>query len=187
MSRRGRRTLGVPTFPMPISGRFLPATILIILGLALLIFKSFTQEVRGEQDLVATEGTLSNYSFKKTPEGEKDYGIWLREFSERFELAGPQETSFDTAAFRAQVKPGDKVRVEYSTREDVIETGGTRKLYGLAAPAKNLSFFVGSESVAKQNSGGINYAIYGFLALGILLYIWQVVRSQRRSTAYDEE
>ncbi|WP_205500130.1 hypothetical protein [Rufibacter psychrotolerans] len=185
MSRRGRRTLGVPTFPMPISGRFLPATLLIVLGLGLMIFQSFTQEVRGEQDLVAEQGTFSNYSFKKTPEGEKDYGIWLREFSERFELTGNQEASFDTAAFRAAVKPGDRIQVEFSSREDVVETGGTRKLYGLAAPAKNITFFAGKDSVQRENTGPLTYAMYGLLAAGILLYIWQVIK-WKREPRYEE-
>ncbi|MFB9863468.1 hypothetical protein [Rufibacter immobilis] len=186
MSRRGRRTLGVPTFPMPISGRFMPAIILIVLGLGLLMYKTLTQEVRHEQDLAAREGTLTNYSFKKTPEGEPDYGIWLKEFSERFELLSGQEATFDTTAFKAALKLGDRVRVEYSTREDMLETGGTRKLYGLSAPAKNLTFFSGKDIVAQVNSGGITYAIYGLLAAGIALYIWQLVRLKRQREEYED-
>ncbi|GGK87602.1 hypothetical protein GCM10011405_39140 [Rufibacter glacialis] len=164
----------------------MPATLLIILGLGLMIFKNFTQEVKTAQDLVVKEGTLINYSFKKTPEGERDYGIWLREFAERFELEGPEEASFDTTAFKAAIKPGDRLRVEYSDRQDVLENGGVRTLYGLTAPAKKLSFFEGQETVQKQNSGLVTYGIYGFLALGILLYIWQLIRFQREQKAYEE-
>jgi hypothetical protein len=186
MSKRGRRTLGVPTFPIPISGRFVPAILLICIGLGLLIYKSVTQEVRDMQDLVTKEGTFTNYSFRKTPEGEKDYGIWLREFSERFELTGPQEASFDTVSFKTAVKPGDRLQVEYNTRENVLKNGGVRKLYGLAAPQKNLTFFVGTESVQQENTGGITYLIYAFLAAGILLYVWQLVKLQRERNAYQE-
>ncbi len=164
----------------------MPAILLIIVGLGLLIFKNLTQKVKQAQDLVVKEGTFINYSFKKTPEGERDYGIWLKEFAERFELSGQEEANFDTAAFRSAIKPGDRLRVEYSNREDVLENGGVRKLYGLTAPAKNLTFFLGKDLVAKENSGVLAYSIYGFLALGILLYIWQLYKAQRQRNAYED-
>ncbi|KAA3439855.1 hypothetical protein [Rufibacter hautae] len=186
MSKRGRRTLGVPTFPLPISGQFMPAILLIIMGLGLLVFKNLTQEVKHVQDLMVKEGTLINYSFKKTPEGERDYGLWLKEFAERFELAGKQESSFDTTAFKAALKPGDRLRVEYSDREDVLENGGVRRLYGLSAPAKNLTFFQGKDTVYQQNNGTLTFAIYGLLAGGILLYIWQIYKTQRQRNAYED-
>ncbi|ALI98521.1 hypothetical protein DC20_05460 [Rufibacter tibetensis] len=171
---------------MPLSGRFMPATLLIILGLGLLIYKNLTQEVKQEQDLVVKEGTLINYSFKKTPEGERDYGIWLKEFAERFELTGTEEAKFDTTAFKAAIKPGDRLRVAFSDREDLLENGGVRKLYGLSAPVKKLSFFEGKETVGKLNTGIITYAMYASLALGILLYIWQLFKFQREQKAYND-
>ncbi|RNI28861.1 hypothetical protein [Rufibacter latericius] len=186
MPIRSRRTLGVPTFSLPLSGQFMPAILLIIVGLGLLIFKSLTQEVKTEQELVVKEGTFINYSFKKTPEGERDYGIWLKEFAERFELTGREEANFDTAAFRAAIKPGDRLRVEYSNKEDLLENGGVRKLYGLTAPSKNLQFFLGKDIVAKENSGVLTYAIYGFLTFGIGLYLWQLYKSQRQRSPYEE-
>ncbi len=164
----------------------MPAILLIILGLGLLIYKNLTQEVKQAQDLVVQEGTLINYSFKKTPEGEKDYGLWLKEFAERFELSPLEEATFDTAAFKAAIKPGDRLRVEYSGREDVLENGGVRRLYGLSAPAKNIAFFTGKDIVAKENSGLLTYAIYASLALGILLYIWQIFKMRRQQKAYAE-
>ncbi|GAB2544877.1 hypothetical protein GCM10027189_29520 [Rufibacter soli] len=181
MARRGRRTLGMP---LPISGRFLPATMLIILGLGLMIYIGFTKEVRGTQDLVVKEGTLSNYSFKKTKEGERDYGLWLKEFPERFVMTDRDEASFDTAAFKAAIQPGQRLRVEYSTRENLMENGGLRKLYGLAIPSKNITYFEGRSTVQHENNGIINYVMYALLAAGVGLYAWQLVQMQREKREY---
>jgi hypothetical protein len=164
----------------------MPAILLIVLGLGLLIYKNLTQEVKQVQDLVVKEGTFINYSFKKTPEGERDYGIWLKEFAERFELSSREEATFDTTAFKAAIKPGDRLHIEYSDKEDVLENGGVRRLYGLTAPAKNIAFFTGKDIVAKENSGLLTYAIYVSLALGILLYIWQIYKARGRQNTYEE-
>ncbi|MBA9078376.1 hypothetical protein [Rufibacter quisquiliarum] len=179
MAQRPRRTLGTPTFPMPISGKFLPATLLLVAGLALMIYQSIGGGVRTVTDLTVKEGTLINYSFRKTPEGERDYGVWLKEFSERFALTKRDAAAFDTAAFKAQVKPGDRVRVEYDGSINPLDTDGERKLFGLAVPSKNQSFLLPEETIKKNRYNWLTYLMYGLLAAGILLYIYKIMQMQR--------
>ncbi|MGV3539760.1 MAG: hypothetical protein ACO1OQ_08115 [Rufibacter sp.] len=177
--------MGTPTFPMPISGKFLPATLLIIAGLALMIYQSIGGGVRKVTDLTAKEGTLINYSFQKTPEGEKDYGIWLKEYSERFTLSKRDAATFDTTAFKAEVQKGDRVRVEYDGSINPLDTGGERKLFGLAAPAKDKSYLLGEETIKQDRYNWVTFLMYGLLAAGILLYIYKIVQMRRNPEEAD--
>ncbi len=182
MALRRRHATGIPSASIAGVWRFLPATLLITIGLSLLAFKDNSRDARHDQDLITKEGTLSNYSFKKTAEGEKDYGIWLRELSERLALPSHQQQTFDTAAFQRLVKPGDRVQVQYNRRENMGDTEGTRTLYGLAVPSLEKTYFSGEETIQENKNNWLAWLSYGFIAAGAILFIYKLVQLKRERT-----
>lgn len=178
MAQHARRHLGTPTFPMPISGRFMPAILLLVLGLGIMVYQNMSSGSRNVNNLLKKEGTLSNYSFKLTPEGRRNYGIWLKEWSERFVLPDHEARVFDTASFKAMVKPGQRVVAEFNSQEDPLEHDGTRRLYGLAIPGKNKTYFTGRSTIKKDNNNWVTWLMYAFLVSGTGLYVWKLIQSR---------
>ncbi|MFC6997165.1 hypothetical protein [Rufibacter roseus] len=180
MAQRRKHSTGVNLLPSSSKmGRFVFATVLIVVGLVLIFVKDLSGGARYEKDLVTKEGTLTNYSFKKNEAGEKAYGIWLREFTELLMLPQHQMANFDTAAFKNQIKPGDRLQVQYNKRENPMNSGGTRTLYGLSSPAKDKIFFTGEETIKQEKYDWLAWLSYALIGLGTALFIYQIVKLKR--------
>ncbi|QHL88590.1 hypothetical protein GU926_14590 [Nibribacter ruber] len=183
MARPPRKKIGILNTPLTISRQFLPATILVVAGLILLGLDYGTKGVQSPKDLTPKEGTLSNYSFKKSTEGDLDYGFWLQELTERFVLPKNEAALFDTAAFKAQVKPGDRLRVEYNKREDPVKNEGNRRIYSLSAPKLNKTFLTAEDALRRDTGGWLTWLTYALLAAGVGLFIWQIYKQNLRSSS----
>lgn len=187
MAQRRRHSTGTSLIPSSSKiGRFVLSTALIVGGLVLIFIKDLGGGASVAQNLVTQEGTLSNYSFKKNEAGEKTYGIWLREISELLVLPEHQTASFDTTAFKNLVKPGDRLQVEYNKRENVMASNGNRKLYGLAVPAKNITFFTGEDSLKSEQNDWLSWLAYLLIGGGVILFIFQMVRLQKEDREGSE-
>ncbi len=173
--------------PMTFSGRFLPATMLILLGLGIFLYQNATKTTQSAKELISKEGTLINYSFKKDAEGKLTYGIWLREFSERLVLPNYTMATFDTAAFKTTVPPGSRVAVEYNDKENTMATKGERKLYALSVPALQKTYFRGEETIEKDEKKWLDWLKYGLIVVGALLFIYKLVEYRRQEKAYAQE
>ncbi|AMM51256.1 hypothetical protein TH61_08825 [Rufibacter sp. DG15C] len=183
MARPPRKKIGILNTPLTVSRQFLPATILLVIGLILLGLQYGTQVVQNPKDLTAIEGTLSNYSFKKTEKGDLDYGIWLQELTERFVLPKHEIARFDTAAFKAQAKIGERLRVEYNAKEDPVKNEGNRRIYSLSAPKINKSFLTAEDVLRRDSGGWLTWLTYALIAAGVGLFAWKIYQQNQQHDA----
>ncbi|GAA4306172.1 hypothetical protein [Nibribacter koreensis] len=185
MARPPRKRIGILNTPLTVSKQFLPATILLVVGLIMLGLQYGTKGVQSPKDLTAIEGTLSNYSFKKTADGDLDYGIWMQELTERFVLPKNEVARFDTAAFKAQAKIGERLRVEYNKREDPVKNEGNRRIYSLSAPKLNKTFLSAEEVLRRDTGGWLTWLTYALIAAGIGLFSYKLYQqNQQQETSY---
>lgn len=185
MARRPKRGSGIPSFPVPTEPRFRPAYYLLAIGLALMLYRNMNPGVRSAQDLATAEGTLINYSFKKTAEGKKDYGFWLVEHAERFVLPDYAVAAFDTAAFKATVKKGERLRIEYNPNANPRKTEGNQRIYSLTAPNLKTVYLQADKSIGEEQRTWMDVLAYVCLIASLAWFVWQVYERNQQKLQED--